>query len=35
LGVARWRRTQRFAVYRANVAQMVSELGWELPSGEW
>ena len=26
---------QRFEVYRANVAQMVSELGWELPSGEW
>jgi hypothetical protein len=26
---------QRFVVYRANVTQMVSELGWELPSGEW
>jgi hypothetical protein len=26
---------QRFEVYRANVAQMVSELGWELASGEW
>ena len=25
---------QRFEFYRANVAEMVSELGWELPSGE-